>query len=67
MTVTAAMADLYDMVTAVPEQTLTTCFFESEVVPATAVVIAGGDRPLPADRVVVEPHFADYGRSRSHA
>ena len=54
MTVTAAMADagsakLYDMVTAVPEQTLTVLRNEYMVVPATAVVIAGGDRPLPAD------------------
>ena len=54
MTVTAAKADagsakLYDMVTAVPEQTLTEFELEGKVVPATAVVIAGGDRPLPAD------------------
>ena len=69
MTVTAAMADaggakLYDMVTAVPEQTWTVLeteqtlkefFDENKVVPATAVVIAGGDRPLPADRFYPNP------------
>ncbi len=54
MTVTAATADagsakLYDMVTAVPEQTLTVFARKFQVVPATAVVIAGGDTPLPAD------------------
>ena len=56
MTVTNAMAatdagsaKLYDMVTAVPEQTWTEFGCEGMVVPATAVVIAGGDRPLPAD------------------
>jgi hypothetical protein len=59
MTVKNAMADagsskLYDMVTAVPEQTLTV-ISGSEVVPATAVVIAGGDRPLPADRFSGNP------------
>ncbi len=59
MTVTAAMANaggakLYDMVTAVPEQTLTQCI-GSGVVPATAVVIAGGDRPLPADTFFGNP------------
>ena len=46
MTVTAALADagsakLYDMVAAVPEQTLTAYDDEDVVVPATAVVIAG--------------------------
>ena len=56
MTVTNAMADagsakLYDMVTAVPEQTLTVYNTPCQVVvPATAVLIAGGDRPLPADK-----------------
>ncbi len=55
MTVKNAMADagsakLYDMVTAVSEQTLTMFKKEVVVVPATAVVIAGGDRPLPADK-----------------
>jgi hypothetical protein len=50
MTVTAPMADagsgkLYDMVTAVLPQTVS-----RDEVPATAVVIAGGDKPLPADR-----------------
>jgi hypothetical protein len=59
MTVTNAMADaggakLYDMVTAVPEQTLTV-FGRTEVVPATAVVIAGGDRQLPADTFYPNP------------
>ena len=57
MAVTAAMADagsakLYDMVTAMPEQTfMSKPSFKEEyvVVPTTAVVIAGGDRPLPAD------------------
>jgi hypothetical protein len=55
MTVTSAMAaagsaKLYDMVTAVPEQTLKEYWNKEVVVPATAVVIAGGDRPLPADK-----------------
>ena len=55
MTVTAATAaagsaKLYDMVTAVPEQTLTVFEVKGVVVPATAVVIAGGDQPLPADK-----------------
>ncbi len=65
MTVTNAMAaagsaKLYDMVTAVPEQTLTvfrhlkSCL-EVVVVPATAVVIAGGDGPLPADTFYPNP------------
>ena len=58
MTVTNAIADagsakLYDMVTAVPEQTLavysTNPYGMEMLVPSTAVVIAGGDRPLPAD------------------
>jgi hypothetical protein len=58
MTMKNAMADagstkLYDMVTAVPEQTLTV--FGDKVVPATAVVIAGGDRPLPADTFGMNP------------
>ncbi len=65
MTVKNAMADagnakLYDMVTAVPEQTLTVWKNSNrqnreEKVPATAVVIAGGDRPLPADRFCDDP------------
>jgi Leucine-rich repeat (LRR) protein len=73
MTVTAAMPDagsakLYDMVTAVPEQTLTVLGNEDyeEVVPATAVVIAGGDRPLPADRFSgnpTEPDWVDHGHT----
>ena len=59
MTVTAATAaagsaKLYDMVTAVPEQTLTT-YNSNMVVPATAVVIAGSDRPLPADTFYSSP------------
>ena len=63
MTVTAAMAaagsaKLYDMVTAVPEQTLTALEFNI-VVPATAVVIAGGDRRLPADRFGRNPTAPD--------
>ena len=60
MTVTAATAaagsaKLYDMVTAVPEQTLTLLRDNDTVVPSTAVVIAGGDRPLPADRFARNP------------
>jgi hypothetical protein len=60
MTVTNAMADagsvkLYDMVTAVPEQTLKVYDRHWMVVPATAVVIAGGDRPLPADKFYGNP------------
>ena len=60
MTVTNAMANagsakLYDMVTAVPEQTLKEFGRGCRVVPATAVVIAGGDRPLPADRFYTNP------------
>jgi hypothetical protein len=43
------------MVTAVPEQTLTVLELEGKVVPSTAVVIAGGDRPLPADRFWSNP------------
>ncbi len=59
MTVKNALADagsakLYDIVTAVPEQTLTVCGCK-RLVPATAVVIAGGDRPLPADRFYGHP------------
>jgi hypothetical protein len=59
MTVTNATADagsakLYDMVTAVPEQTLTVLSV-GFVVPSTAVVIAGGDRPLPADTFCESP------------
>ena len=48
----AAAADrskLYDMVTAVPEQTLEDDELD-EMVPTTAVVIADGVRPLPADQ-----------------
>ena len=65
MTVTNAMAaagsaKLYDMVTAVPEQTLTVYDNPfSSVVPATAVVIAGGDRPLPADTFRDNPTAPD--------
>ena len=64
MTVTNAMAaagnaKLYDMVTAEPEQTLTvfknSALLPDVLVPATAVVIAGGDRPLPADRFYPNP------------
>ena len=60
MTVTNAMADagsakLYDMVTAVPEQTWTALGRGWAVVPSTAVVIAGGDRPLPADTFYPNP------------
>ena len=61
MTVMNAMADagsakLYDMVTAVPEQTLTVLGDKYMYkVPATAVVIAGGDRPLPADKFEWNP------------
>ncbi len=63
MTVTAAMADagdakLYDMVTAMPEQTFW-MFTESEL-PATAVVIAAGDRPLPADKFSGNPIAPTY-------
>jgi hypothetical protein len=56
MTVTVAMADagsakLYDM-----RQTLTVWnVHEGLVVPATAAVIASGDRPLPADRFYGNP------------
>jgi hypothetical protein len=65
MTVMNAMAvsstaKLYDMVTAVPEQTLTVLHakkYNAKMVgvPATAVVIAGGNRPLPADRFYGNP------------
>ncbi len=60
MTVTNATADagsakLYDMVTAVPEQTLKKFDDKEEVLPSTAVVIAGGDRPLPADKFYPSP------------
>ncbi len=60
MTVTNAMVDagstkLYDMVTAVPEQTLMVYDDEDVVVPSTAVVIAGGDHSLPADNFYGNP------------
>ena len=55
----AGSAKLYDMVTAVPEQTLTVFttnpYGTEMVVPSTAVVIAGGDRPLPADKFYPNP------------
>ncbi len=80
MTVTAAMAaagnaKLYDMVTAVPEQTLTMLARYDVVVPAMAVVIAGGDRPLPADRfrgnpvapTTVDPKFTAKRKAHRQA